>query len=122
MSCLIVLPPLIVNLYNADWKRSLTRDCVLAVRGRFAVDAIEYLGLAASSLATLAFLPQVVKTWRTRSANDFSLVTLLMLEAGTGLWILYGMMRDAPAILLGNGVTLALAGFILSVKLKGVLR
>ena len=45
-----------------------------------------------------------------------------MLEAGTGLWILYGMMRDAPAILLGNGVTLALAGFILSVKLKGVLR
>lgn len=86
------------------------------------MDAIEYLGLAASSLATLAFLPQVVKTWRTRSANDFSLVTLLMLEAGTGLWILYGMMRDAPAIWLGNGVTLALAGFILSVKLKGVLR
>jgi MtN3 and saliva related transmembrane protein len=85
------------------------------------VDGIEYIGLVASSLATLAFLPQVVKTWRTRSANDFSLATLLMLEAGVGLWIVYGVLRDAPAIWLGNGITLALAGFILSVKLKNVL-
>jgi MtN3 and saliva related transmembrane protein len=85
------------------------------------MDGIEYLGLVASSLATLAFLPQVVKTWRSRSANDFSLATLLMLEAGTSLWIVYGLWRNAPAIWLGNGVTFALAGFILSVKLKSVL-
>ena len=84
------------------------------------MDGIEYLGLVASSLATLAFLPQVVKTWRTRSANDFSLVTLLMLEAGTSLWIFYGVLRDAPAIWLGNGITFMLAGFILAVKLKSV--
>ena len=84
------------------------------------MDAIEYIGLVASSLATLAFLPQVVKTWRSRSANDFSLATLLMLEAGTSLWIFYGALRDAPAIWLGNGVTFVLAGFILSVKMKGV--
>jgi MtN3 and saliva related transmembrane protein len=84
------------------------------------MDAIEYIGLVASSLATLAFLPQVVKTWRSRSANDFSLTTLLMLEAGTSLWIFYGALRDAPAIWLGNGVTFVLAGFILSVKMKGV--
>jgi MtN3 and saliva related transmembrane protein len=85
------------------------------------VDGVEYLGLTASTLATLAFLPQVVKTWRTRSANDFSLVTLVMLEVGTALWIVYGVLRNAPAIWLGNGVTLALAGFILSVKMKSVL-
>jgi MtN3 and saliva related transmembrane protein len=84
------------------------------------MDGTEYLGLAASSLATLAFLPQVVKTWRTRSAHDFSLVTLLMLEAGTGLWIVYGVLREAPAIWLGNGVTLTLAGFIVSVKIRSV--
>lgn len=83
------------------------------------MDGIEYIGLVATTLATFAFLPQVVKTWRTRSANDFSLVTLLMLEAGVCLWIIYGVMRDAPAIWLGNGVTLGLAGFILAVKLKG---
>ncbi len=86
-----------------------------------AMDDVEYLGLIASSLATFAFLPQVVKTWRTRSANDFSLATLLMLEAGTALWIVYGLWRNAPAIWLGNGVTLTLAGYILFVKMRSPL-
>ena len=84
------------------------------------MDSIEYLGLVASSLATLAFLPQVVKTWRTGSAHDFSLTTLLMIEAGTSIWIYYGLLRSAPAIWLGNGVTLALVGVILSVKMKNL--
>lgn len=85
------------------------------------MDSIEYLGLVASSLATLAFLPQVVKTWRTGSASDFSLTTLLMIEAGTSLWIFYGLLRGAPAIWLGNGVTFALVGLILSVKIRNLL-
>ena len=78
------------------------------------------MGVVPSSLATLAFLPQVVKTWRTGSANDFSLTTLLMLEAGTHR-IFYGVSRGAPAIWLGNGVTFALVGFILSVKIRNLL-
>jgi MtN3 and saliva related transmembrane protein len=82
------------------------------------VDSIEYVGLVASTLATLAFLPQVVKTWRSRSAKDFSLTTLLLLEAGTSIWMLYGLWREAPAIWLGNGVTFALVGFILVVKVR----
>jgi MtN3 and saliva related transmembrane protein len=82
------------------------------------MDGIEYIGLVASTLATFAFLPQVVKTWRSRSAEDFSLATLLMLEAGVGLWIIYGVWREAPAIWLGNGVTFLLAGYILTVKMR----
>jgi MtN3 and saliva related transmembrane protein len=85
------------------------------------MDSIEYVGLVASTLATLAFLPQVAKTWRTRSAADFSLVTRLMLEAGTSLWIFYGLWRGAPAIWLGNGVTLTLVGIILWVKAENTL-
>jgi MtN3 and saliva related transmembrane protein len=85
------------------------------------MDSIEYVGLVASTLATLAFLPQVVKTWRSRGAKDFSLLTLLLLEAGVSLWIFYGVWRDAPAIWLGNSVTLALVGFMLAVKIENVL-
>ncbi len=81
------------------------------------MDGVEIIGLAASVLTTLAYLPQVAKTWRTRSAHDFSLPTLLMLEVGVGLWMLYGIMRAAPAVWFGNGLTLALAGFILAVKI-----
>lgn len=82
------------------------------------MDRVEYLGLVASGLATLSFLPQVIRTWRTRSAQDFSLTTLLMLEAGTSLWIVYGLSRGAPAIWLGNAVTFTLVGFILWVKAR----
>ena len=84
------------------------------------MDGVEYLGFVATGLATLAFLPQVGKTWRTGSAHDFSLVTLLMLVAGTSLWIFYGLFRGAPAIWLGNGLTLALLGIILSVKIRNI--
>jgi len=85
------------------------------------MDGVEYLGLAASTLATLAFLPQVVKTWCTGSANDFSLPTLVMLETGVSIWIFYGVLRAAPAIWLGNGVTFALVGLILLVKTQNLL-
>ncbi|WP_210528590.1 SemiSWEET family sugar transporter [Rubellimicrobium arenae] len=85
------------------------------------MDGIEYLGLAASALATFSFLPQVVRTWRTRSAQDFSLATLLMLMTGTSLWIIYGVWRDALAIWLGNGVTFLLVGAILWVKMRNLL-
>jgi len=85
------------------------------------MDSTEYMGLVASSLATIAYLPQVVKTWRTRSANDFSLSMLLMIEAGSSLWICYGLQRGAPAIWIGNSVALALAGVILAVKVGNIL-
>lgn len=83
------------------------------------MDRIEYLGLVASFLTTTAYLPQVVKTWRTRSADDFSLPTLIMLVAGIGVWTTYGLMRAAPAVWFGNSITFVLAAFILSVKLRG---
>ena len=84
------------------------------------MDGIEYLGLVASALGALAYLPQVVRTLRSGSANDFSLPTLLMIEAGAGIWIFYGVLRDAPAIWLGNGIVVVLTSLILSVKLSNV--
>jgi MtN3 and saliva related transmembrane protein len=86
---------------------AVLNDCAL---GRFALDNTEYLGLMASSLATLAFPPHVMRTLRTGSAKDFSQATLLMIEAGTSLRIVYGVLRSVPAIWLGSGVTLALVG------------
>ena len=82
------------------------------------MDGIEVLGLAASLLTTFAFLPQAVKTWRTGRADDFSLPMLLILEGGVALWTIYGVMRGAPSVWIGNGITMVLAAFILSVKLR----
>ena len=82
------------------------------------MDNIEVLGLIAGVLTTFAFLPQAVRTWRMGSARDFSLSTLLMLVMGVGLWTIYGVLRGALSVWLGNGITMVLAAFILSVKLR----
>ena len=81
------------------------------------MDWTESLGLVAGVLTTLAFLPQVVKTWKTRSARDFSLPTVMLLVAGSGLWGVYGVLRAAPSVWLANGTTATLTAFILSIKL-----
>ncbi len=71
------------------------------------------IGLLAATLTTLAFLPQVVRTWRRRSAEDLSAGTFLLLFTGIILWLLYGVLRRDPIIILANAVGMALVGSLL---------
>ncbi|MGB0909162.1 MAG: SemiSWEET transporter [Nitrospirales bacterium] len=76
------------------------------------------LGLIAGMLTTIAFLPQVLKTWKTKSANDVSLGMFLTLCLGIILWIVYGIsIHDIPLIV-ANGVTFILAFTILCLKIR----
>jgi len=76
------------------------------------------LGLAAAAVTTTAFLPQVVKAWRTRHTRDLSLATLLALCLGIILWVVYGVLRSDLPLILSNAVTLMLVGTLLMLKLK----
>ena len=76
------------------------------------------VGFAAGFLTTIAFIPQVVKIWRSKSADDVSLATFLAFTVGVGLWLTFGILQKEPPIILWNGVTLVLAGAILAMKLK----
>lgn len=82
------------------------------------MDTVTVLGLAAGSLTTLSFAPQVVKARRTRSTDDLSLAMLLVLLAGVLLWTAYGVVRADPAIVAANIVTAILIGLLLSLKTK----
>jgi MtN3 and saliva related transmembrane protein len=76
------------------------------------------IGLAAAALTTLSFLPQVVKVWRSRRADDISLGMYGLFCVGIVLWLAYGLLtRDLP-IVLANAVTLALAGSVLALALR----
>lgn len=81
-------------------------------------DVAEMVGLAAAALTTAAFVPQAARTWATGSARDFSLPMLVMFVTGVALWLAYGLMKGLLAVTLANLVTLALASFILVVKLR----
>lgn len=74
------------------------------------------LGFVAAVVTTSAWVPQTWKTLRSRSARDFSWSSLAMLVVGISLWLAYGLLRGDAAIVLANGVTLALVLAIISVK------
>ena len=78
----------------------------------------EAIGFAAGALTTLAFVPQVVKTWRSRSTRDLSATMLSGFAVGLALWLVYGLARSSWPLVLTNAVTLWLVCFLLILKLR----
>lgn len=76
------------------------------------------LGLLAGSLTTAAFIPQVVKTWQSKSAEDISYAMFALFSLGVFLWLLYGVAIGAMPIILTNAVTLVLALSIIIMKMR----
>jgi MtN3 and saliva related transmembrane protein len=77
-----------------------------------------FVGLAAALFTTTAFLPQVIRAWRTRSTRDLSYGTFITYAIGLAMWLIYGVMiRDVP-LMLSNGTTFLLALTILGLKLR----
>lgn len=74
------------------------------------------LGLIAGALTTVAFVPQVIKTWKTKSAEDISLGMYLIFCTGVALWLIYGLIKTDIPIIVANIVTFALAMTILYFK------
>jgi MtN3 and saliva related transmembrane protein len=79
---------------------------------------VDFIGALASALTTIAFVPQVWRVWKTRSARDLSLPMYLIFTTGVVLWLLYGLAIGAWPIIAGNVITLFLAGTVVAMKLK----
>ncbi|MEA5476062.1 SemiSWEET transporter [Pseudanabaena galeata UHCC 0370] len=82
------------------------------------MDFTNLLGFTAASLTTIAFLPQVIQVWRSRSTRDISLPMLITFIAGITLWLIYGLLVNAAPIYMANAITLGLNLAILRFKLK----
>lgn len=79
---------------------------------------LDWIGGAAGFLTTVAFIPQVVKIWTTKSAEDISVLMFGIFTLGVVLWLIYGLMLGALPIVLANIVTLALAVTVLVLKAR----
>jgi MtN3 and saliva related transmembrane protein len=82
------------------------------------MNTVSVLGLVAGAFTTIAFLPQVLKTWRSRSAKDLSLGMFSIFTAGVAMWLAYGFMINDLPVILANVVTLILASTLLFFKLR----
>jgi MtN3 and saliva related transmembrane protein len=80
--------------------------------------SVEIIGFCAAFCTTFAFVPQVIRSWRSKSAKDISLLTILTFMTGITLWMLYGLSIGARPIVTANCVTLALQSMILYLKFR----
>jgi MtN3 and saliva related transmembrane protein len=79
---------------------------------------IAVLGTIGTILSTVSLMPQVVRTWRTRSTGDISAAWLIVALGAMVIWIIYGSLIDAAAIILVNILSLFQCAFILVIKLQ----
>lgn len=76
----------------------------------------DWLGLAAGTLTTVAFVPQVVRIWQRKHADDISTSMFVIFIAGVALWLCYGVTLNAWPVIAANAITLVLAMTILLLK------
>jgi MtN3 and saliva related transmembrane protein len=78
---------------------------------------IDTLGFCAGVLTTIAFVPQVWHSWRSRDLSGVSLRMYALFTLGVSLWLIYGIAVGSWPITIANAITLALSGFVLFMKL-----
>jgi MtN3 and saliva related transmembrane protein len=82
------------------------------------VNWVIYLGFIAGLLTTISFLPQVIKSWKTKRTGDVSILMYGVLVSGVFLWVVYGfLIMDLPLII-ANIVTFILSFFVLMLKIR----
>ncbi len=77
-----------------------------------------YIGFFAAFCTTIAFLPQAIKVYKTKSTKDISLLMFLIFTIGVLSWLIYGLIINDWPVILANSVTLILSFFILIYKLR----
>lgn len=78
----------------------------------------EWVGFAAAVLTTISFIPQAVRTIRTKDTRGISLGMYVMFTVGVAFWLAYGLVLMSWPMILSNVVTLGLSGTILVLKLR----
>ena len=79
---------------------------------------IEILGLVAGMFVALGLVPQTLRVWKLKSAQEISLPFSLLFLIGTVLWLAYGLFLGLTSVIVWNGANSALLILLLTLKLK----
>lgn len=79
---------------------------------------IDMLGMLAGTISAIVFLPQVIKTWRSRSAKDISLLMFSFATISVILWLVYGILIKNGPVIYTNSCVLVLSVIMLILKIK----
>ena len=78
----------------------------------------EYLGYIAGICTTLAFIPQVIKVWKSKNVDGVSLSMFIIFIIGVTCWLVYGIILNQMPLIIANFITLVLALFIIIAVIK----
>jgi MtN3 and saliva related transmembrane protein len=82
------------------------------------INWVEIIGFAAAAGTTFSLVPQLLRIWQRRSADDISVGMYTVFSAGVILWLVYGLLHRSWPIILANTITLLLSLGILALKFK----
>ena len=82
------------------------------------MDYVNLIGSIAGTLTTISFMPQVIKTYKSKSAKDLSLGMFSLFCVGIVLWLVYGLLNHDLPVIISNVVTLILSSTLLYFKIK----
>ena len=82
------------------------------------MNIITFIGIFAAIFTTIAFLPQAIKTIKTKQTKGLSLLMLAIQATGNFIWVIYGVLiKDLP-VTIANIITFLLVFTILTLKIK----
>ena len=82
------------------------------------MEIAEIIGFIAGIGTTIAFIPQVIQSLKTKSTKDINLMMYLIFCTGVFLWLIYGLLIKSYPVIFANGITFILAIIILMIKIK----
>lgn len=78
----------------------------------------EILGLVAGTLSCITFVPQIFKTWQSKSVKDISVMSFTIVVISTLIWLVYGIIKNLPSVILTNIIVFLSAVIMLVLKWK----
>jgi MtN3 and saliva related transmembrane protein len=82
------------------------------------MDGWTYLAFAAGALTSMGYIPQIVKGLKTRRMDDVSLLMPAVLGTGMFMWLIYGLAREDPAIVVANVVGSSLTALLVAMIVR----
>jgi MtN3 and saliva related transmembrane protein len=77
----------------------------------------EIMGLIGAFLSSITFIPQVYKTWQSKSAGDLSMSMMLIVFTSTIIWLVYGVVLHLLPVIICNGIIMVLSALLIYFKL-----
>lgn len=86
--------------------------------GVLEMNYVDIIGYVAGLLVLLSLIPQIIKSWKTKSTKDISLLRYIIYIIGIIMWLIYGIILVNGPMIIANSISLVLASSILYLKLK----